>query len=74
METLLIKIKDRQKTNALIQFLQSIEYVESVAHLEKFVGLGDLLADLHQTAQNTALSEMTLEEINDEIKAYRDGK
>jgi hypothetical protein len=71
METLLIKVSERQKANMLVELLKSMDFVESVDYMDDLKLVGDLFNKVNTIASNTRLKEMTLDDINQEIKEYR---
>ncbi len=74
MDTIVIKVSQREKLEALVQFLKSIDYVSSVEHFDKLLTFKEYFDAVNEAAAATDLSEMTQDEINEEIKAYRSGE
>jgi len=73
MDTIVIKVSQREKLEALVQFLKSIDYVSSVEYFDKLQTFKKYLDAVNEVAANTELAEMTQDEIDEEIKAYRSG-
>jgi len=74
MDTIVIQIDQKDKAESLIQFLKSIDYIKSVEYLDKYLKFKERLEAVNKTAAETGLSELTSEEIDAEIKAYRRGE
>jgi len=51
-----------------------MDFVAQVKYLDKFVLGQKLLDKVNKIAANSELSEMTLEQVNEEIRNYRNGK
>lgn len=73
MSTVVIQIPEAAKVEALVGFLQSIEYISKVELLDKYMNARRLLEEINRIAAQTELSQMTLEEIDAEVNAYRSG-
>ena len=74
MDTILIKLNQTEKAEALIRFLKSIDYISSVESVDAYQEGKNLLRNITKNAKAGGLSSMTLEDINAEIKGYRSGK
>lgn len=74
MDTIVIQIDQKDKAESLIQFLKSIDYIKSVDYLDKYLKFKERLEAVNKTAAETGLSDLTSEEIDEEIKAYRRGE
>lgn len=71
MDTIVIKINEKDKIASLVAFLKSIDYIQSVEYLEKYTQMKRLLDETNAIAAETELSRMTLDEVNEDVKAYR---
>ncbi|MBK7871415.1 MAG: hypothetical protein IPJ74_12440 [Saprospiraceae bacterium] len=71
MDTLLVKIKEPAKTDSLIAILKALDFVESVEQLDDYKQARQLLEEVNEIAAETELSEMTMDDIINEIKDYR---
>ena len=74
MSTVVIQIEESEKVEALVRFLQSIDYISKVELLDKYVSARHLLEDINRIAAETELSQMTMEDIDAEVNAYRSGQ
>jgi hypothetical protein len=71
METLLVKVSERQKANMLVELLKSMDFIESVDYMDDLKSFKEAFDNLNEIALSTDLKNMTLEDINKEIKEYR---
>jgi len=71
METLLIKVSGRQKANMLIELLKSMDFIESVENMGDLKSARELFESVNEIASKTSLKDMTLDDINQEIREYR---
>ena len=71
METLIVKIKEPSKTLALVEMLKSMNFVSSVDYYNDLLETRKLFDEVNQIAAETELSEMSMEDIDEEIKKYR---
>jgi hypothetical protein len=71
METLLIKVNERQKANMLVELLKSMDFVESVDYMDDLKSFKDAFNAVREAALSTDLKDMTMDDTNNEIKAYR---
>lgn len=71
METLIVKIKEASKTPALIEMLQSMNFISSVDYYNNLSETRELFAEVNQLAAQTDLPQMSMEDIDEEIKKYR---
>ena len=71
METLLIKVSEKQKANMLMELLKSMNFIESVDYMGDLKSAGDIFNKVNEIASKTNLKDMTMEDINQEIKEYR---
>lgn len=74
METILIKIKEPNKANLLMQMLKSMDFIISVDYYESYKKAKILFDDINQLAATTELADLSMEEIIAEIKTYRNEK
>ena len=71
METLLIKIKEPNKANLLVQMLKSMDFITSVDYFENYQKVKNMFDNINEFAAKTELSELSMEDIISEIKTYR---
>jgi hypothetical protein len=71
METLLVKVSERQKANLLVELLKSMDFIESVDYMEDLKSFKEAFNNINKVASQTDLTEMTMDDINNEIKEYR---
>jgi ATP:corrinoid adenosyltransferase len=71
METLLIKVSEREKANMLMELLKSVDFIESVDMMGDLKRANKLFERANEAAASTELKDMTMDEINHEIKQYR---
>jgi len=71
METLLIKVSGKKKAGMLVELLKSMDFVESVDYIGDLKQLKATFDATNDAASKTELKDMTINEINEEIKAYR---
>ncbi|MDR2206667.1 MAG: hypothetical protein LBE36_11010 [Flavobacteriaceae bacterium] len=71
METLLVKINETGKASILAEMLKSMDFVSSVDYFDDLKKMRKLFEDVNQSASQTELPEMTMDEIIQEIKNYR---
>ena len=71
METLLIKVSERKKANMLVELLKSMDFIESVDYMGDLKSFKEAFNNINEIASSTDLNEMSMDDINNEIKAYR---
>ncbi|MDB4900745.1 MAG: hypothetical protein JWQ63_26 [Mucilaginibacter sp.] len=71
METLLVKVSERQKANMLVELLKSMDFIESVDYMDDLKSFKEAFDNINEIASSTDLKDMTMEDINKEIKEYR---
>ena len=71
MDTLLVKITEPSKTLVLVEMLKSMSFVSSVDYFDSLQKTRQLFDEVNRLAEGTELQELTMEDINAEIKAYR---
>jgi len=71
METLLIKVSERKKATMLVELLKSMDFIESVDYMDNLKSFKEAFENLNDISSSTDLRDMTMEEINKEIKEYR---
>lgn len=71
METLLVKVSEREKANMLVELLKTMNFIESVDLMDDLKAVRKLFDKVNEEASMTDLKDMTLDDINNEIKAYR---
>lgn len=72
--TVVIKISQKEKLAPLLEFLKSIDYVSSIEYFDELIDFKKKLDDVNRVAKSTDLARMSLEEVNEEIRAYRSEK
>lgn len=72
--TIVIRINQKEKLATFMAFLKSIDYISSVELFDKYLDFKKYLEAVNTSAGSTDLPKMTLNEVNEEIKAYRSGK
>lgn len=71
METLLVKVSERQKANMLIELLKSMDFIESVDYMDDLRSFKEAFNNVNEIASSTDLKDLTMADINKEIKEYR---
>ena len=75
MDTLIVKIGDRNKAQALLSFLREMDFVVSADFAQNvYAQARELLRQTNLEAGKTTLPELTEEDINEEIAKYRRGE
>ena len=74
MDTIVIKLNQPNKAKLLIEMLKSMDFITTVEYFDKYIKAKKLFDEINKIAAASPLSELTAEEINEEIKQYRDGK
>ncbi len=74
MDTIVIKINRPAKAKILVEMLRSLDFVSTVTFFEKYLKAKKLFEEINKIAAASPLAELSLDEINAEIKAYRHGK
>jgi hypothetical protein len=69
--TVLIKVSQKEKLAPLLDFLRSLDFISAVETTEDHIEFGKKLEQMNQNARYYDLPELTMDEINEEIKAYR---
>lgn len=72
--TIVIKVSQKDKLGPLLEFLRSIDYISSIEYFDELLDFKKKLDEVNRAAESAGLSKMTLDEVNEEIKAYRSGK
>ncbi len=72
--TIVIKVSQKDKLGPLLEFLKSIDYISSIEYFDELLDFKRNLDEVNRVAESTDLPKMTLDEVNEEIKAYRSGK
>jgi len=71
MDTLIVKIKEPAKTDSLIAILKALDFVESVEQLDDYKQAHQLFEEVNEVAAEAELTEITMDDIINEIKEYR---
>lgn len=74
MDTIVIKLNQPNKAKLLIEMLKSMDFITTVEYFDKYIKAKKLFDEINKIAAASSLSQLTAEEINEEIKNYRDGK
>jgi hypothetical protein len=74
METLLIKVKEPDKANLLMQVLKSMDFIDSVDYFEGYKKANKIFDEINLLSSKTDLVNLSMEDIISEIKAYRSEK
>ncbi|MFM9839676.1 MAG: hypothetical protein ACKVOQ_15525 [Cyclobacteriaceae bacterium] len=74
METLLIKVKEPDKANLLMQVLKSMDFIDSVDYFEGYKKAKNIFDEINKISSKTDLVNLSMEDIISEIKAYRSEK
>ncbi|MBL7797038.1 MAG: hypothetical protein JNJ90_11145 [Saprospiraceae bacterium] len=74
MDTIVIKLNQPDKAKILMEMLKSMDFVSTVAYFDKYIKAKKLFEEVNRIAAASPLAEMTLDEINAEVKAQRHGK
>jgi hypothetical protein len=74
MDTLIIKVNQSDKINSLIQVLKSMDFITWVDYFDKYKTAKKLFDKTNDIAAQTELSELSMDDIINEIKAYRNEK
>lgn len=71
METLLVKVNEKQKANMLVELLKSMDFIESVDYMDDLKSFKEAFNNINEIASSTNLKHTTMDDINYEIKKYR---
>lgn len=74
MDTIVIKLNQPEKAKILMEMLKSMDFVSTVTYFDKYIKAKKLFEEVNRIAAASPLAEMTLDEINAEVKAQRHGK
>lgn len=74
MDTIVIKLNQPEKAKVLMEILLSMDFIASVTPFDKYVNARRLFEEINKIAASSPLAEMSMEEIDAEIEAYRHGK
>ncbi len=74
MDTIVIKLSQPDKAKILMEMLKSMDFVSTVAYFDKYIKAKKLFEEVNRIAAASPLTQMTLDEINAEVKAQRHGK
>jgi len=55
----------------LVELLKSMDFIESVDYMDDLNAFKAALNNINKIASSTDLKDITMDEINDEIKQYR---
>jgi len=70
METLLIKVSEPQKADMLVELLKSMNFIQSVDYPDDLKSFKQTFNNINEIASSTDLKDMSMEDINIEIKGY----
>ena len=74
MDTIVIKLAQPDKAQLLMEMLKSMDFVTTVQYFDKYVKAKRLLEEINKIAAASPLAQLSLEDINKEIRDYRHGK
>jgi len=74
MDTIVIKLNEPNKAKILMEMLKYMDFVSTVAYFDKYLKAKKLFDEINKIAEASPLAQMSLEEINAEVKNYRNGK
>ena len=74
MDTIVIKLNEPNKAKILMEMLRSMDFVSTVAYFDKYLKAKKLFDEINKIAAASPLAQMSLDEINEEIKNHRHGK
>ncbi|HOY20183.1 MAG TPA: hypothetical protein PLC89_22920 [Haliscomenobacter sp.] len=73
MDTIVVKLNEPGKAKLLMELLKSMDFVSNVEYFDKYIKARKLFEEVNKIAAASPLTEMSLEEINEEISNYRHG-
>ena len=74
MDTIIIKLNQSNRAKMLMEMLKSMDFISNVEYFDKYVKAKKLFEEVNKIAADSPLSQMTDEEIDEEIHNYRHGK
>ena len=74
MDTIVIKLNEPNKAKLLIEMLKSMDFISTVEYFDKYIKAKKLFEEVNKIASASPLAEITLAEINEEIRKSRNGK
>ena len=74
MDTIVIKLSQPNKAKILMEMLKSMDFISTVAYFDKYLKAKKLFEEINKIAAASPLAQLSLEEINAEVKSYRHGK
>ena len=73
MDTIVVNLNEPGKAKLLMELLKSMDFVSNVEYFDKYIKARKLFEEVNKIAAASPLTEMSLEEINEEISNYRHG-
>ena len=73
MDTIVVKLNEPGKAKLLMELLKSMDFVSNVEYFDKYIKARKLFEEVNKIAAASPLTEMSLEEIYEEISNYRHG-
>ena len=74
MDTIVIKLNQPNKAKILMEMLKSMDFISTVAYFDKYITAKKLFEEVNKIASDSPLAQLSLDEINAEIRDYRHGK
>lgn len=74
MDTIIIKLNQSNRAKMLIEMLKSMDFISNVEYFDEYVKAKKLFEEVNKIAASSPLSQLTDEEIDEEIHNYRHGK
>jgi len=74
MDTIVIKLDKPEKAKLLMEMLKSMDFIATVQYFDKYMNAQRLLEEVNKIAAASPLAQLSLDEINAEIRDYRHGK
>lgn len=71
MDTIVIKLSEPNKAKVLMEMLKSMDFISTVAYFDKYLKAKKLFEEISKIATDSPLAQLSLEEINAEVKRYR---
>ncbi len=74
MDTIVIKLNQPEKAKLLMEMLKSMDFISTVEYFDKYIKAKKIFEEVNKVAYDSPLASMTVEELNEEISNYRNGK
>ena len=73
MDTIVIKLNEPGKAKLLMEMLRSMDFITTVEYFDKYIKARNLFEAVNKIASDSPLVQMTPDEVNEEIRNYRNG-